>query len=131
MIHLGVDFNNLQVGQPVLSLSEGAVFHAWHDLLSCNGWGYRVMIKSGNIFFLYGHLDPKYPKEVGQTIKQGEEIGRIGSEKVNGGWFPHLHLQVMHSSYVAQFRNLELLDGYVFSTDLATTAGILDPMKFL
>lgn len=38
MIHLGVDFNNLPVGQRVCSMSDGKVIHVLKDRGSFNGW---------------------------------------------------------------------------------------------
>ena len=46
-------------------------------------------------FSLFGHLDPKSINlKVGQKVKKGKKIGKIGNNKVNGGWEPHLHIQL-------------------------------------
>jgi len=44
MIHLGTDFNNLPVGQPVASLCSGTVVDIWNDDSTFNGWGGRIVI---------------------------------------------------------------------------------------
>ena len=46
---------------------------------------------------LYGHLEREVLGRLkpGQTVRRGERIGFIGSRAVNGGWAPHLHLQIL------------------------------------
>ena len=40
-------------------------------------------------------MDPKSINlQVGQKVKKGKKIGKIGNNKVNGGWEPHLHIQL-------------------------------------
>jgi 4-aminobutyrate aminotransferase-like enzyme/Ser/Thr protein kinase RdoA (MazF antagonist) len=41
---------------------------------------------------LHGHLDPETLVE--GEVRAGEEIARLGAPAVNGGWEPHLHLQL-------------------------------------
>ena len=41
---------------------------------------------------LHGHLDPE-TLATGE-VRAGEEIARLGAPEVNGGWEPHLHLQL-------------------------------------
>ncbi len=46
---------------------------------------------------LYGHLDPAVLDglEVGQRVAAGRAFAAIGAPPRNGGWRPHLHLQVL------------------------------------
>ncbi len=47
---------------------------------------------------LYGHLDPESLElAVGDEIAAGAQIARLGDVAVNGGWPPHLHLQLVTS----------------------------------
>ncbi len=48
-------------------------------------------------YTLYGHLTTDSVKyiQVGQSIKKGEPFCHIGFEHENGGWHPHLHLQLI------------------------------------
>src|SRR5204863_2418348 len=58
----------------------------------------RHEIDDGTPFFtLYGHLglDVLSSAKVGQSVARGERIATIGDSQVNGGWPPHLHLQLM------------------------------------
>ncbi len=46
---------------------------------------------------LYGHLDRATLRHLapGQPVRPGQVIGWLGDASVNGGWPPHLHLQVI------------------------------------
>ena len=55
---------------------------------------------SGRRFFtLYGHLARLTLDRlaVGQKVAAGERFGTVGTEVENGGWAPHVHLQVLTS----------------------------------
>ncbi len=45
---------------------------------------------------LFGHLDPDSTAawETGAAVRAGDVIARLGAPEVNGGWPPHLHLQL-------------------------------------
>ncbi len=54
--------------------------------------------ENGPLFYtLYGHLSRATLTTItaGQTVAAGDLIGFIGGHKVNGGWSPHLHFQIM------------------------------------
>lgn len=134
MIHLGVDFNNLNPGTRVKSVCDGTVVHIMrghHDSknnVNHNGWGGRVIVYDHvkRVYVLYGHLDPKHLPCVGQMLAKHETVGYLGSSAVNGGWFAHLHFQVMTSEFVDLFPDLDKLDGYELSS-LEIPNGVLDP----
>ena len=46
---------------------------------------------------LYGHLSKASAERLapGDAIRRGDEVGRLGAEAENGGWAPHLHLQLL------------------------------------
>lgn len=46
---------------------------------------------------LWGHLSHETAKHLknGQTLAAGEKIGTLGAAHENGGWLPHLHLQLV------------------------------------
>lgn len=55
------------------------------------------MAPSGDNFYsLYGHLNPDvcHKLEKGQKLKAGEVFAVLGTQEHNGGWAPHLHLQL-------------------------------------
>lgn len=45
-------------------------------------------------YTLYGHLAPTALK-VGDMVNPGDKLGSIGGIEENGGWSPHLHIQVI------------------------------------
>jgi len=130
MVHLGVDFNNLPEYEPVCALAGGKVIHVMLDESPFNGWGGRVMIQDDTYVYLYGHLfpDAAYLVEEDDDIAEGDIVGYVGPPEMNGGWFPHLHLQIMTHAYVKRFeKDLALLDGYDFQGHLE---GIVDPLQW-
>ena len=153
MIHLGIDFNNLDPGTKVASISKGKICHIQIDPSKFNGWGTKVIIESKlntqlvregprlesprrptqnepklepaqnelrleasvdikEYYFLYGHL-MNVTKKVGDDISAGEILGEIGTPELNGGWFPHLHLQVMDKKELNV--PIQVVDGYELS----------------
>ncbi|MBK8249299.1 MAG: phosphotransferase [Gemmatimonadetes bacterium] len=45
---------------------------------------------------LWGHLDPRSIEDLapGHVLAAGDRVGTLGDSGVNGGWVPHLHLQL-------------------------------------
>ncbi|MGK0300065.1 MAG: 4-aminobutyrate aminotransferase-like enzyme/Ser/Thr protein kinase RdoA (MazF antagonist) [Planctomycetota bacterium] len=99
-VHLGIDVF-APAGTEVMSPLPGHV----HDTEVCEGhldYGGLVILRhqlpDGTVFgTLYGHLDPESIAELcpGQAIDAGESFASLGSPQDNGGWPPHLHLQVL------------------------------------
>ncbi len=48
------------------------------------------------LWVLHGHLSRNSLEglEVGARISKGEQIGSMGAEHENGGWPPHVHIQL-------------------------------------
>ncbi|MDP7439318.1 MAG: aminotransferase class III-fold pyridoxal phosphate-dependent enzyme, partial [SAR324 cluster bacterium] len=48
-------------------------------------------------YTLYGHLDGECLKQlqIGQVIKGGMPLAKIGNSSENGGWLPHVHFQII------------------------------------
>ncbi len=51
----------------------------------------------GQFFTLYGHLGTEVLTDLqpGMAVTSGAQIATIGDSKVNGGWPPHLHFQII------------------------------------
>lgn len=81
--HLGVDFG-APIGTPVMSAANGKVVEAGWE----NGYGNVVKICHGQLTTLYAHLSQIKVKK-GQSVKQGQVIGLVGSTGLSTG--PHLH----------------------------------------
>jgi 4-aminobutyrate aminotransferase-like enzyme/Ser/Thr protein kinase RdoA (MazF antagonist) len=99
-LHLGVDVF-LPAGEPILAPLDGIVRDvAWRP--AARDWGGIVVLDhqtpDGIRFHtLYGHLDRASAEGLapGDALARGDLVGRLGDERENGGWAPHLHLQVL------------------------------------
>ncbi|HMA01798.1 MAG TPA: aminotransferase class III-fold pyridoxal phosphate-dependent enzyme, partial [Gemmatimonadaceae bacterium] len=99
-IHIGLDLF-APVGTPVYAPFDGTV-HAFADNRQPLDYGPVIVLRhetdDGTEFFtLYGHLSRKSldDLEIGRPFKAGERIATLGPAAVNGGWTPHLHLQLI------------------------------------
>jgi murein DD-endopeptidase MepM/ murein hydrolase activator NlpD len=85
-IHTGIDLRG-EVGEPVHATAAGRVSLAGRE----GGYGNMVEIDHGNgLATRYGHLS-EIDVKVGQMVRIGETIGRIGSTGRSTG--PHLHYE--------------------------------------
>lgn len=85
--HKGLDISG-PLGSPVKAMAEGKVEFAGKR----GGFGNCIMLKHANGFeTLYGHLS-KILVRVGENVKIGETIGKIGSTGRSTG--PHLHYEI-------------------------------------
>lgn len=102
-MHTGVDIAGAGCnGKNVVAAADGKVITAgW-----ISGYGYTVMIDhGGGIVTLYAHSQ-KLLVKVGQQVKRGEAIMKVGSTGYATG--PHLHFEVrVNGKYVNP------LDGYI------------------
>jgi murein DD-endopeptidase MepM/ murein hydrolase activator NlpD len=87
-LHTGVDIGNAPTGTNIYATKSGQVIKAgWNT-----AYGNMIIIDHGNgISTLYGHAS-KLLVSVGQTIKQGEVIAKVGSTGYSTG--PHLHFEI-------------------------------------
>lgn len=79
-------------GVPVIASASGTVIYVSK---SYRGYGHQVLIDHGKgITTRYAHMKAgSILVSVGQKVKQGQQIGRIGSTGNSTG--PHLHFEVM------------------------------------
>lgn len=99
-IHIGVDLF-AAVGTPVRVPLDATVASVVDNAGSLD-YGPTVILRhdlaDGVTFHtLYGHLDSEVLQrlQAGQVVRRGDPVGYIGSPAVNGGWAPHLHLQII------------------------------------
>ncbi|MFT5764582.1 MAG: 4-aminobutyrate aminotransferase-like enzyme/Ser/Thr protein kinase RdoA (MazF antagonist) [Saprospiraceae bacterium] len=97
--HLGIDLF-CKAGTPVFAPFDGTVeINTVIDLPL--DYGGLLVLKhqtdQGAPFYtLYGHLNPdSLTLPTGQAVKAGDQIALIGEDHENGGWPPHLHLQII------------------------------------
>jgi murein DD-endopeptidase MepM/ murein hydrolase activator NlpD len=85
-VHTGIDLRG-ETGEPVHATATGRVSIAGRE----GGYGNMVEINHGNgLATRYGHLS-QIDVKVGQTVRIGEIIGRMGSTGRSTG--PHLHYE--------------------------------------
>jgi len=86
--HYGVDFS-ARVGTPIFTTADGVVTFTgrWYE------FGWAVEISHGNAMITrYAHCS-KILVEMGQRVKRGEVIARVGSSGRSTA--PHLHYEVI------------------------------------
>lgn len=125
IIHLGVDFW-VPEGTNVFFPYPGEVMYAGPTDTVEGGWGGRVDIYSMGYVYIFGHLHTPMLARADKVVPD-MAIGRVAPRAENGGWLPHLHLQVATIGYYSQFPNPRDMDAYARpSADLATN--FMDPM---
>lgn len=98
-VHLGIDITAATETE-VFAPMEGKV-HSFKNNSSFGDYGPTIILEhnlDGEIFYtLYGHLSLNSLDDLfeGKEISKGEEIAELGDPKVNGGWPPHLHFQLI------------------------------------
>lgn len=98
-LHLGIDLW-APVGHPVFAPLDG-VIHSYAYNSGANNYGATIILEhlvdNDRFYTLYGHLSLRDLDglAVGQPITKGQRLCHIGPEGENGGWWPHLHFQVI------------------------------------
>lgn len=99
-IHLGLDIT-APIGTPIHAPMDGIV-HSFANNQKAGDYGPTIIlqhtIEDHTFYTLYGHLNEASLDNllVNALIKMGEPFAAIGHSKENGGWPPHLHLQIIH-----------------------------------
>lgn len=101
-VHLGVDLF-VPPGAGVFAPLDGVV-HAAHDNAAPLDYGPVVILRHSTadgvgFFTLYGHLSRTALERLvpGTSVRAGERFAAVGTTGENGGWAPHLHLQLLTS----------------------------------
>jgi 4-aminobutyrate aminotransferase-like enzyme/Ser/Thr protein kinase RdoA (MazF antagonist) len=99
-VHLGIDLF-VEPGTPLRAPLDATV-HTLANNTAPLDYGPLVILEhqtgDGLPFFtLYGHLtlETLGKLRAGQKIARGQEFARVGAVHENGGWAPHLHLQII------------------------------------
>lgn len=93
--HKGIDFSmkaggDATLNKPIYAVRGGKVIATG----PMNGYGNWIVIDHGNkLYSLYAHMwDDGVMVEVGQDVRAGDQIGKIGNKGESTG--PHLHLEI-------------------------------------
>lgn len=98
-VHLGVDVW-APVGTPLYAPLRARVWHANYNP-GVLDYGATVILRhddDGHTFFsLYGHLSMASIRRLpfGKELEPGEAFAEIGPPTENGGWVPHVHVQLI------------------------------------
>ena len=97
-IHMGIDLGG-PVDTPLKAFYGGTYFKLGINPDKGDYGGVIVtqhLLGDGYLYALWGHLSHASinGKSEGDTFKQDDVVAFIGNKKENGGWPPHLHLQL-------------------------------------
>jgi peptidoglycan LD-endopeptidase LytH len=136
-VHLGVDLN-VPAGTRVAAGGKATVVRVDPDRDQDGGWGMRVIMQlhEGGDLLIAAHLGQDVRCKVGDVLGKTSEYGEVGADDVNGGWFPHLHIQAITAKHfdtlLREDGNLENLDGYCRYHELETARrNFPDPLRYV
>ena len=98
--HGGIDLK-VPIGSTVYSLTNGTVYLVQENHPSFGNW---IIIKSGNLFYTYAHLDEVLPFSVGQSIYMYDQLG-VSGDSGDASNEPHLHLEIKRQTTPGQSYN--------------------------
>lgn len=119
-IHLGLDI--WAPSETGIFTPLDATLHSFKNNINFGDYGPTIILRheiEGTGFYtLYGHLslESLAHLEIGQTFKQGEQIGALGDASVNGDYPPHLHFQIMADiqDYFGDYPGVSSKDDFEF-----------------
>ncbi len=99
-VHLGIDLF-VPEDTPLHAMLPGTVVTVVDNDLPFD-YGPTVIMRheagdAGHFYVLYGHLSRRTLTTVqpGQRVAAGDVVGFVGDHTVNGGWAPHVHVQII------------------------------------
>ncbi len=95
--HLGLDIV-VPYDTPLFSPLDAEVYKVGKETKIGNYGGYVILKHEINevVFYsLYGHVKTPHMVAMGDKVRAGQEFARIGQESDSGGWFCHVHLQIL------------------------------------
>jgi murein DD-endopeptidase MepM/ murein hydrolase activator NlpD len=98
-LHLGIDIW-ANAGTQIYAPINGCV-HSFQDNNHFGDYGPTIILEHQldnlTLYTLYGHLNRESLRglSVGDVIKKGSRLAKLGNEEENGHWPPHLHFQLM------------------------------------
>jgi len=101
-MHRGLDFR-AGMGSPIVAVADGVVARAgW-----AGGYGNQVRINhAGGLSTSYSHMS-RFSVSPGQRIRQGQQIGTIGTTGLSTG--PHLHFETYRNGVAINPRSVRFV----------------------
>ena len=112
-MHDGVDISGTGFNSPIYVVNDGVVVVATPMCKGCSAWSlgnYIVVQHDNNYYTMYAHLN-KIDVSVGQQVKKGDVIGRMGETGYATGVHLHFSLSV-GQPYTNSYRFLNPLSLY-------------------
>lgn len=97
-LHMGIDLFG-PAGDALYALADGEVLYCGYNPAD-GDYGYCFVMKirhaGEDLYALYGHLAASVLdlSPVGRRVRKGEIVAHLGERSENGGWEPHVHLQL-------------------------------------
>lgn len=97
-LHVGLDLFG-PVGEPLYALADGEICYCGYNPAD-GDYGHALVMRFTHegqpLFALYGHLARSVLtlSPVGRQVQRGDHIASLGAPHENGGWPPHVHLQL-------------------------------------
>ena len=98
-IHIGLDISLL--AKTEIHAPLDSIVHSFSIQQIGSSYGGVIILRhilDNTVFYtLYGHLsnDSIRDLKINQKIQKGEKFAELGNSQENGGWPPHLHLQII------------------------------------
>ena len=99
--HGGIDLMAPE-GTPIFSLSDGTVVLSQENHADFGNW---IIIKNGDLFYTYAHLENKPNFNVGDTVSKLDILGNVGDTGNAPDNEFHLHLEIKQQSFDGQSYN--------------------------
>jgi len=132
-VHLGIDLM-ADAESSAHSPLSGIVEDIFIDKDVDVGWGGRIILRPFDDklpLLVLGHLEPKIFPFLGNTVKPGDFLGKIGKPPTNGNVFEHIHLQAISREFAEEIDfNYGMLDGYGVAGDIKLARNNPDPLSF-
>lgn len=133
-VHNGLDlgWNSNYYGkeQPIYASASGTIIELKNDYTTTDStgssYGNYIKIKhNNNLFTLYAHLKTNsIPYKIGDTVKQGTQIGIMGNTGRSNG--NHLHFEIFEGTTKVNPLNLTYVySDQIISKNLDATEGLL------
>jgi murein DD-endopeptidase MepM/ murein hydrolase activator NlpD len=122
-LHFGVDFS-ARCEYPVAAIGDGVVVKV--DELSHGSAPHNLMIDHPNGYASFdGHLFERPDLVVGQAVRQGEIVAKVGDPDVTCTSRPHLHLEIRNAgAYNHAYNPVVLIEADWDGLALSGTSGL-------
>lgn len=116
-MHLGVDLN-VNPCVKIYAVAGGPIVFQGSDYPLVGGWGYHLIqlieYHGEKHALMYAHLSRESYIPARNHAKKGDRLGSVGKTHHNGGWRPHVHVQLFAD--IGEVRDWEKfskdVDGY-------------------